>query len=90
MIYASRAEKTIILSHFAVHTQSLEMKHGIHDYLIEEALDDKLSRVTFTLKKLPHNVLIRLKKNQCRKHRPRTASSMGSHNKYPFAKISFD
>ena len=50
----------------------------------------KHSRFTFTLKELPHNVLIRLKKNQRRKHRPRNACSMGSHNKSPFAKISFD
>ena len=42
---------------------------------------DKLSRVTFTLKELPHKVLIRHKKNQCRKHRPRNASLMGSNNK---------
>ena len=44
---------------------------------------EKHLRITFTLKELPHNVLIRFNKNQCRKHRPRNASSMGSHNKSP-------
>ena len=39
--------------------------------------NEKHSRVTFTLKELPHNVLIRLKKNECRKHRPQMQARWG-------------